>query len=916
MAQELDSLLRNGVQSIDMLGADKFIVLVGCTVSGKSTFLKFLLKDPTLNIIKNEQEDCIFTDGETTIGSEDCLTSKTLMPNLKKDEKTGFAVLDCAGFEDTRSEENDLIASFLNKMVLVKAKKIKLVIVESYDKVKLHGDRNAFMNVLSLVSGLLKYNYKSFKNSICLVVTKIFEPFKSDDALIRSVKIFFEKAFKSLEEKYGAQPSSEDKLREMEILRFLIANSQIGLFRRPTEVAENPWRLPALKENFKNFRKLVFEEVKFTPNNCGEFNIVVAPKTQIWIRGPLIENTIEDLKRLLASLADTIEKSIFVKLGDNGGDLEEKLTRIAELGELITVLLSSIQSPEDLADFAVKKGVKKETIQELRYQTKKTIFLFGVVERDESEIKNLIVGLNGGRDEIISKVKTLVETNRFIVNLAKNAESHKVRLANDKVMKLFNELDVSNFPLKMTHLCELGFNECISFQAQNLKQMSINQISDLKALYKKKNENILISKWDGYRLLFLGRYVFLSQVSKEINRSQVEQVVVATTQHLYIDCDLTLKHTHLSLIAPLIEIVEEKRVITLNGEDGVSHHVKQASASQDNRSGEDGLHGNAGFSSGSFTLIALDVLNSTLLEVRSKGGNGSDGQHGGAGRSASACEYPLLEDIDGPISERFSVNQYIIDHCKAKGYEASIGTGEWTNYFLLVVGFGRSQFNLTVKKNPDDKATDGGRGGNSGSLAEAGEMNLKVLNSTSLNNVSVTCSNGENGKLGKGGIAGSNAKGKSRKYKCMYCTYFVLNWKVTVDQMLDSDREYDYSGHVARDGRDGSINDEGNNLRYKYSEESLLPIEKIADSLNDFAAKHDFYKDRSFYTFKTYVQQNLGSKTRATVTENRNSTQQQELSSVSQTKPESLQPESLQPEQDQTGFSIYKWFTGLFKKQK
>ncbi|CAB3383411.1 Hypothetical predicted protein [Cloeon dipterum] len=856
--QELDSLLRYGVQSIDMLGADEFIVLVGCTGSGKSTFLKFFLKDPTLSIALNRQEDCIFIDGETTIGSENSLTSKTLMPNLRNDMETGLMVLDCAGFEDTRSEQNDLIASFLNKTVLDKAKRIKLVIVESYEKLRLNVDRNAFMNVLSNVSGLLKYNYRSFRNSICLVATKI-ESVKDNGALIRSIKTFFDDAIKGLEEKYGAQPSSEDNLREMEILRFMNANSRIGLFRRPTEVAANPWGLPALQKNFKSLRKLVFQDMEYTPDDCGKFNIVVAPKTQIWVRGPLIEETVEDLKRLLATVACTIEKSIIVKVDDNnGGELEEKFTRIAELGELITVLLSSIQSPEDLEDLAGKEGVEKETIEELRYQTKKTIFLFGVAGRDESEIKDLIVGLNGGVDAIISKVKALVETNRFIVSLAKDAESHEVRLVNDECMKLFKQLNATNFQHKMVNLRRLGFNELISTQALNLKRLRNNQINDLKAWYTEKNGNFFIASWEGDCLLVLGRYVFLSQVLKEIyystDRSQIKQVVVATTQKLYIDCDQTLKHTHLSLIAPLIEIVKEKRVITLIGEDGVPHYEKQAPKSKGNHPGQDGLHGNPGFSSGSFTLIALDVLNSSLLEVRSKGGSGNDGQHGGNGKSASPCPYPVLENIDGPVAEAFTVNQYIINHCAAKGYEVELGTAESMHRYLYAIGMGHSQFNLTLKKIPDDHATDGGRGGDGGSLALAGEMNLRVQHKAALKRVSVTLSKGENGEPGKGGRGGRNAKGKLRLYKCMYRAIAVIGWRVTVDQLLEQG-EYD-CGLVPLDGRNGSVN-EGNNLRYKYSEESLLPNEKIAQYLSVFAAEHNFDKDPSFSTFKIFLQQNF-----------------------------------------------------------
>ncbi|XP_065352884.1 uncharacterized protein LOC135947849 [Cloeon dipterum] len=864
--QELDSLLRNGVHSINMLGAEEFIVLVGCTGSGKSTFLKFLLKDPTLQIAMNSQEDCIFIDGESTIGSEDCLTSKTLMPNLRIDEETGIVVLDCAGFEDTRSEENDLIASFLNKTVLDKAKKIKLVVVESYDKLKLNADRNAFMNVLSHVSGLLKYNHTSFTNSICFVATKIFEPFKSDEALIRFVKTFFEHAIKSLEEKYGAQPDSEEKLREMEILRFLIANSQIGIFRRPNEVADDPWSLPALQENFKNLRKLLFEDVEYTPDNCGEFNIVVSPKTKLWIRGPMIKNTFADLKTLISSLANTIEQSIDAKLGEIPGEVEEKLKKTAELGELTVAKLSSIKSLQGLENFVVNEaGVQEETMEEFKFQADKVMFFFGVAERDEGEIKELIIGLNGKRDAIIAKIKQLVEVNNFILDLAKDSESCEVRLVNDKCMELFNDLNCAKFQLKMTNLLGLGFNERISLQALNLRQISESQITDLKALFQKKNENHFSAEWtkNGNCLLVLGRFVFLSQVLKEINlanrQENVKQVVVAATQHLYIDCDLNLQHTHLALMAPRIESIREKRIIFLRGEDAPESHdgdEQVAYPASEDYPGRDGIDGNPGFSSGSFTLIALDIINPSLLEVKSNGGNGSDGQDGGDGRDAPECPFPSFEQRRLEIESQEDLLAHIANDFEASGYTVEIFHSNQSSHYFILVGMKSADFDMKLTKHSEIKPTDGGRGGNGGSLAVEGDLNLRVENSAALEKVSINCSKGVNGTPGNGGMAGSNARGKFRKYKCKLSNIFTLfgganTWTISSKEVLE-EGECNSKFDDADDGECGEIN-ESCRPHYKYPLTELLSIEDIVNSLNDYAIKIKFNQEPNFLIFNNFL---------------------------------------------------------------
>ncbi|CAB3383407.1 Hypothetical predicted protein [Cloeon dipterum] len=780
---ELDLLLKNGVQEIDLLGADEFIVLVGCTGSGKSTFLKFLLKDATLNITKNEQDNCNFTDGEATIDSENCLTSKTIMPNLRKDEETGFVVMDCAGFGDTRSEHNDLIASFLNKRVLDKARRIKLVIVERYDRLKLSGDRNAFMNVLSHVSGLLKNNHRSFRNSICLVATKI-ESEKDNGALIRSIKTFLKEAVKSLEENYSTLTISEDKLREMEILSFLIANSQIGLFRRPSVVNADPWGLPALQENFKNLRKLVFEDVEYTPDDCGKFNIVVAPKTQIWIRGPLIESTVEGLKFLISPLAILIEQAVDAKLGEIRGEVEEKLTRIAEAGEITIALLSSIKSLQDLENFAVNEaGVQEETMAELKFHAEKAIFYFGVAGRDENEIKELIFGLNGKRNTIIAKISQLVEVNNFILDLAKASESYEVRLVNEECKELFNGLNISNFPLKMANLQRLGFNNVsIALQALNLRQISGCQIDDLKALFRKKNENHFSAEWvkNGDCLLVLGRFVFLSQVIREINLANrqecIKQVVLAATEHLYIDCDLSLQHTHLTLIAPKIESTRVKRIIILKGEDAPDSHDRdeQAPASQDENPGQNGIDGNPGYSSGSFTLISLDIINPTLLEVRSTGGNGSNGQDGGNGRDAPECQFPTFEKQQRATNGQIDRSLHsVVYTCDRSGYTVEYYQSTQQLNTILQMGKRRITFNMKLIKHSEIKPTDGGKGGAGGSLAVAGDLNLRVENIADLEKVSINCSKGKNGAPGKGGKAGRNARGKFRIYECTSVTVLL-----------------------------------------------------------------------------------------------------------------------------------------------
>lgn len=187
----------------------------------------------TKNSIANNflQGFCNFVDGDATIGSSDTYTSKTLYPNVRAIDGTGVTFIDCAGFEDSRSPDKDLVASFLNKLILDASKELKIVIVENCAKFILTEDRMAFMKVLKHVATILQNNHRAFTNSIALIATKNNDG-RSDRKVLDSIKTFLEVTLKHLEEK---TPQSQV---EIDLVKYLLNGPKIAQIKKPVEICD------------------------------------------------------------------------------------------------------------------------------------------------------------------------------------------------------------------------------------------------------------------------------------------------------------------------------------------------------------------------------------------------------------------------------------------------------------------------------------------------------------------------------------------------------------------------------------------------------------------------------------------------------------------------------------------------------
>jgi len=286
------------------------VLLVGGTGTGKSTLSKFLRQDPSLTIKQNEAEDFVFDDGEQKIGNEDNHRSKTLIPQVDKDTQSGAQLVDCAGFEDTRHPMYDLLASFFTQKIFNAARHMKIILVESFERMRLSSDRTAFVRSIKQLAELLQDKVTAFNGSIGLVATKA-DSTKSDEQLQRSVNVFLTATVNSLQLK---QQEAEERAdfsevtqlkRQIQLVQFLSSGDKVTIFRRPN-AQQSPWILPPLKKNFEDIRELIFHKLTYLNTDNHQFRVSVAADTVVYIQNSMFQATEAKLQQMLGEIGNTL----------------------------------------------------------------------------------------------------------------------------------------------------------------------------------------------------------------------------------------------------------------------------------------------------------------------------------------------------------------------------------------------------------------------------------------------------------------------------------------------------------------------------------------------------------------------------------------------------------------------------------
>jgi hypothetical protein len=337
-------------------------------------------------------------DGDVNIGSSDTHTSKTLHPNVRTDSDLGGTIVDCAGFEDSRSPDKDFVASFLNKLILDSSIELKIVMVENYSTVMLNENRVAFLKVLKHLATILKHNHKYFEDSICLIATKNSDE-KADEKVIKAIKLSLEKTLKHLEDTKkktaGTQQTPHSQI-EIDLVKFLLKNEKFAQFKKPSDKID-----PRLATQCQNIRDLVLNKLTFATNIEGKFNVTLSSDSKIALSG----NATEEAENKLYSLIDDeIIPSLIAVFDANSKVHRSQLIDFCE-SYLARLASNKFKSENDLKKFFDEQKLSNTTLSEFQFCFSKTEFLFHVTDQSFEKVRRNILLLNGGWIKISSHVK-------------------------------------------------------------------------------------------------------------------------------------------------------------------------------------------------------------------------------------------------------------------------------------------------------------------------------------------------------------------------------------------------------------------------------------------------------------------------------------------------------------------------------
>lgn len=135
------SLLNQGISHAEIARNKDVVLILGNTGSGKSTIINYLL-----GCAMRYSKGRMFTQDQEIAKIGHSIRSETLFPTLHSSEtfrtfmqneyvfgdENDYAICDCPGFYDNRSEEERICASILTEMVVRKAENLRVAVVVDY----------------------------------------------------------------------------------------------------------------------------------------------------------------------------------------------------------------------------------------------------------------------------------------------------------------------------------------------------------------------------------------------------------------------------------------------------------------------------------------------------------------------------------------------------------------------------------------------------------------------------------------------------------------------------------------------------------------------------------------------------------------------------------------------------------------
>lgn len=634
------------------LGTEKnFTLLLGITGSGKTT-LGLLLTDEELMSTEIEGTgEYIIIDKSDRINRDSAITSKTIIPELMINRKSGTVYFDCPGFIDTRGIQNDLSVAYFIKKLLRFADSIKLVFVIASSSVKISGDRREFMELARYATTLIK-EIEKFRDGIALVVTKVPNEPYTDQTFVNRTAHFLKQTKNDLMKRNNETSIANNNDRDREfnekVIKFidiLLENkdneyTRIGIFRLAS--ASGSVKNMAVLQNEKELiSSIVNQNIQFIRKEDTDFRYTISTDSLNRIHD-LISQSQQDLLSDLMNIDNELKKFY---------SQEEKTT--IDLNILHNMMIDGYQKCSQINALEPKKIVSAilnatknldvNILKRFLEHFNAVDFLTTVGSLNQSESFHLT-------NQFENSVKFLDESQSwygFLIQLENILSDYRIQnnIAKYNVTTLLYQCRTAESENKNVNETDLkAFLKSIGNEfSLGIENMQVNsaKMKTLHAVLSQTMKSNIHTSCSSSKFIVRGYNVKLSEVLASNcwldATNNVIEIFALNKVFLDADIDKTGQKAQLSIIAPIWEIITDdmsssgERKIILNGEVATAFETNAVSGSKEYKNGQTGKPGLPGGPAGRLLCIGSKFINDQRLNVYLIGGRGGPGQNGGKG---------------------------------------------------------------------------------------------------------------------------------------------------------------------------------------------------------------------------------------------------------------------------------------------
>lgn len=579
-------------------GEQKDIVLMLGEPGSGITTLTLLLTDVELETTQavKGSDDFVFIDKEKRISRYSTITSKINVPELVIDHSTGTIYYDCPSFSESNDLKYDISFTYTIHKLLKCASAIKLVFTVNYSSVTLRiGDRHNFLELTKQATTLIK-NIEKYHNAIGLVVNKVEYSYTNDNGQYIDDKTVIQTIAKFLNETKGelqdrnkkdiSDREKEQNSRRIKFIEILLEQKngnyvRISILRLADQLGSVK-NMTVLQDEKEAIKTMINQNLQYVNKEDTDFDYVVSEQTKEHIR-----KLIDDNQHGLTSESYNIDARIkeFYK------QQEQRSTDVAALCDTFDAAYKGFAKvnttePKAFIDEVVEvlktldASVSTKSLYNGLNQSNAVDFLEKASNWSSSRSPQIEVGLPKTM-QYLSESRTWYH---FLNDLNDNLSEYDMQDHDNKEIftpDMVEEMSIDENETKSVN--DIGLKPLLdSIDSKlylDIEHLAVDSVR-LRALKSMLHQAInydIDAKCVNNKLVVTGQNIKLSHAMETVCKKPIKYIEVFALNKLYIDIDIdkTGQSVQISLIAPIWEIVGQRKIV-LDGAPGKPLHDERA----------------------------------------------------------------------------------------------------------------------------------------------------------------------------------------------------------------------------------------------------------------------------------------------------------------------------------------------------